>query len=83
MIPESRTSSRHSNASLRHTLYDQGGFIGTKMWLLVRLARVPTDTLSLLCGQQALRKALQTSFKARLKYWLASSWLFRIRDFLC
>lgn len=82
LIPENRTFSGHSSASLRHTLYDRRGFVGTKMWLLVRLARVPTDTLPLLCGQRACRKALQTSFKTRLKYWLASSWLFRIHDFL-
>lgn len=83
MIPENRTFSRHRDAGLRNVFYDHWGFVGTEMWLLVRLARVPTDIFPLLCGQQACRKALQTSFKTRLSHWLVSSWLSRIRDFLC
>lgn len=55
---------------LRKTLHDHWGFQG-------RLARIPTATLPLPCGQQACLKSPQTSFKTRLKYHLAISWLFR------
>jgi hypothetical protein len=66
LIPENRTFSRHRDAGLRNVLYDHRGFIGTEMWLLVRLARVPTDIFPLLCGSRHVERPCRQVLKPGL-----------------
>lgn len=80
MILGNRTFSRHSYAGLRKSLYDHWELSGTEIGFVVQVGKDPSRYPPVLCGQQSCLKALQTSFKIKLKYCFAIFWLFRNND---